>query len=845
MQKYFQVLVFILTSQVLANNIYAQCSDPHPIYERLIKLYEQTGGENWTNNNGWKDGALGLSCDPCADGWFGINCVEIPSTDYFAYDINLPENNLIGEFPKEIFDLEGLRELILPNNFLTGDLPDSFQLWHSLDLDLSNNQLSGPLPKPIFNESKGKINLSHNGFTGEIPSDTKITNFSELNLSYNSLTGKIPDIDTSGFTSSGLHLDLSHNQLSDTIPSGIFNEPDYVDLSYNQLTGNIPSTLFLENNFLEYVDLSNNQLTGVIPFTIEDISFIEVLKLDHNQLEGGIHFNSLADSSSSLDTLDLSFNRFSGSIPDFAAGSGIIRYLNLRSNNLEGCVPIDILDIYCDWDIVFFDLAENPKLAFGGAEESICNLQSASTFEDQIGAPCDADGDPSSLESIQIDCSCAEDLINPYTSDTISLSQNGFNHQLIIHRTTSSTNDNVINVVNLFENESDIFFTGKDGVYRRKDGQIILDRLNPEGWYSYYLFPPTDWSISNEYARLFFDGLFEYDDREFDDFPPLVGTTMNNNSDLRNFLLSHNTYKTFKSQTYGSYSQIGEEVIGSSGSFIVMNDHEKSIRSNFGTSFNGSQNSFFYFANGVTRISHPINDFEKIINASSPNEIDLSTVEKPQTLLDGCFVGNEAILIGLPADSSILSYDPILDALIEVNWTADRWPIKMDAINDSPIFILEENGLQLGFQEQNSLDLSFIMDEIILNGFINEAKDIYVDKQNHIWIHHTDIESFEPIAEIILDPTIGLLSTQINTIEASTEILIYPNPTNGEIYVQLKEIDDSIDLAYKIYDPFGKCLQSGPLENNSISLTNLGVGIYNLELVSKNMRWFEKFAFVE
>ncbi|KAM0938890.1 putative non-specific serine/threonine protein kinase [Dioscorea sansibarensis] len=89
----------------------------------------------------------------------------------YVASIDLSNNQLTGQFPRELGDLVGLQNLNLSSNQLTGKIPDEIgklKLLESLDLSL-------------------------NGFTGSIPTAMSLlTLLSHLNLSYNSLSGRIP-----------------------------------------------------------------------------------------------------------------------------------------------------------------------------------------------------------------------------------------------------------------------------------------------------------------------------------------------------------------------------------------------------------------------------------------------------------------------------------------------------------------------------------------------------------------------------------------------------------------------------------------------------------------------------
>ncbi|THU62273.1 hypothetical protein C4D60_Mb01t03390 [Musa balbisiana] len=93
--------------------------------------------------------------------------------------IDLSNNHLSGEIPKELTKLLGLRFLNLSNNHLTGRIPEKMGDMKILEsLDLSVNSLIGEIPSSFsamhFLE---RLNLSYNYLSGKIPTSGQLSTF--------------------------------------------------------------------------------------------------------------------------------------------------------------------------------------------------------------------------------------------------------------------------------------------------------------------------------------------------------------------------------------------------------------------------------------------------------------------------------------------------------------------------------------------------------------------------------------------------------------------------------------------------------------------------------------------
>lgn len=95
----------------------------------LRQLYEQCGGNEWTNKTNW------LTTPLATGNWFGITIAGNRVTE-----INLPNNNISGKVPPVFADIENLVKIDLSSNQLKA-LPDVSKLTNLSQLNVSNNQL--------------------------------------------------------------------------------------------------------------------------------------------------------------------------------------------------------------------------------------------------------------------------------------------------------------------------------------------------------------------------------------------------------------------------------------------------------------------------------------------------------------------------------------------------------------------------------------------------------------------------------------------------------------------------------------------------------------------------------
>lgn len=241
----------------------ADCEETvlHPDYQFLKRFYEATNGDLWSNtlagNKPW------VTCNLCD--WYGVVC-----ENNRVVEINLPNNNVNGNFDIKATEFETLRKLDLSRNNFSFIASSGSASIPSLEyLDLSYTQLSNNYNNIFVNPVNLKyLDLSSNGLTYILPEIFNLPALEHLNLSQNNIGGSIP----SQMANLNIleHIDFSSNDFTGTFPSyfSSLNRLKYLDLSDNRLYGCIPSSYNVHCDIQNNVFLDDN-------CTFDDPSFIE------------------------------------------------------------------------------------------------------------------------------------------------------------------------------------------------------------------------------------------------------------------------------------------------------------------------------------------------------------------------------------------------------------------------------------------------------------------------------------------------------------------------------------------------------------------------------------------
>ncbi|CAH9074908.1 unnamed protein product [Cuscuta europaea] len=280
--------------------------------------------------------------------------------------LDVSHNSLQGTVSETYFiGLSSLRYLYLSFNRLKLEFSKNWIPSFKLSvIDLANCKIGPSFPEWLQTQRGyvDNLDISNAGISDEAPQWLWNMSLRSLNLSHNQITGTIPDLSSTSIRI----VDASNNNLSGTVPSigpliWIFQ------LSQNMFSGTIASLCRYAYCRISWLDLSNNQLTGTLPSDFRNMNALEILNVNYNNLSGEIH--SLG-SLSKLKTLHLRANGFFGELPSTLQGCPLLQQIDIGGNKLTGAIPPWLGEKYTD--LAFLSLRQNRF--YGGIPPEICDL---------------------------------------------------------------------------------------------------------------------------------------------------------------------------------------------------------------------------------------------------------------------------------------------------------------------------------------------------------------------------------------------------------------------------------------------------------------------------------------
>jgi len=248
----------------------AACSSAQAVptaeYDALRALYQATNGAAWFDNTGWIDNDPTEVCN-----WFGVTCDQ--GTGHVV-QVLLPDNNLTGSLP-DLSNLNFVHYFDFDYNLLSGPIPANLGTMTNLDtFHATKNLLSGPIPTLNTLPKLSEFIAPGNFLTGQIPDMQGLTALGNFNVSYNFLSGTIPPLTN---LPNLREFNIEHNQVSGTIPTlaGLNTLSAFI-VGYNHLYGVLPpvpapvnslndgdSTL-CPNNLIQRTDPAWDAATGEV-----------------------------------------------------------------------------------------------------------------------------------------------------------------------------------------------------------------------------------------------------------------------------------------------------------------------------------------------------------------------------------------------------------------------------------------------------------------------------------------------------------------------------------------------------------------------------------------------------
>ncbi|XP_028091066.1 receptor-like protein 43 [Camellia sinensis] len=254
--------------------------------------------------------------------------------------LSLVDCNFFGTIPTSLANLTRLISLDLSYNNFEGPIPQLFSNFSQLKaIYFSNNQLTGPIPSSLFHLNLTYLDLSSNNLSNTVELDTyaKLEYLDSLDLSNSSLSLTTTNSTPSSFRNITTLQLSSCNINEDLNPLCNLHYLIYLNLSNNQFGGLIPTCLGNFSGYLMVLNLQSNNFSGTIPQTFGYASRLQDLDISNNGLQGVLP-RSLANCTK-LEILNLGHNFIEDAFPFWLENLPQLKVIVLRDNEFHG--PIE------------------------------------------------------------------------------------------------------------------------------------------------------------------------------------------------------------------------------------------------------------------------------------------------------------------------------------------------------------------------------------------------------------------------------------------------------------------------------------------------------------------------
>ncbi len=290
----------------------------------LVALYNSTNGNNWNYDHNWLDEFLPVNY------WFGI---EVENNR--VVQINLPYNNLEGNIPAEIGNLDSLSILDVSSNSVYS-IPSSIGNLITLDTLALFGCPINTLPLDIGSLFDLKyFNICYTQIT-ILPDE--ICNLSKLEYLYgwNGMLQGIPE--SIGNMTSLIEINLAVNDISN-LPASIGNCTDLIRLQLNANAIPVVPTEIGNLVNLEHLILGGNYIT-TLPDEIFNLTTLKYLNFAANDLDT---IPSIIGNLTNLENFQFFNNNFTF-IPEEIGNCSSLVYINGYGNNIDS-LPLTLLNI--------------------------------------------------------------------------------------------------------------------------------------------------------------------------------------------------------------------------------------------------------------------------------------------------------------------------------------------------------------------------------------------------------------------------------------------------------------------------------------------------------------------